>query len=463
MTELPARDALTQLACGEISAVELTRACLDRIALVDGAIGATFAVMERSALAEAAAADAARARGELLGPLHGVPVGVKDNIDVAGVPTTVGSAFFPDPAATDAECVRRVRAAGGVVLAKLALHELAYGVTCRNRHVHDCNNAWDTARIPGGSSAGSGAAVAADLCPVALGTDTGGSVRIPAALNGVAALRPTPGHIPTTGVFPVSWTYDVVGPLARSAGELAAVAAALFDPAAPDPRGLLGSGVRGLRIGVPTNFFLDHDGNDPEIVEATLAAVEVLRELGAIPVDVAIPGAERSHEIMRTLIWAEAYAVHRERLATQPERFGDDIRRRLLLGEGVTGAAYAAARNAARAFARSTQAAFATCDVIVAPTTGTTAPLVADSETIATTDRLTRATYAWSLAGLPTVAVPAGLAANGMPIGIQLACAPGEDARALAVAEAFQSVTMWHRLRPPTLPPSRVVPGAGTE
>ena len=204
---------------------------------------------------------------------------------------------------------------------------------------------------------------------------------------------------------------------------------------------------------MPTNFFLDRDGNDLEIVEATLAAAEVLRERGAVLVDVTIPGAEHSHELMRTLIWAEAYAVHRERLATQPERIGDDIRRRLLLGEGVTGAAYAAARNAARAFARSTRAAFASCDVIVAPTTGTTAPLVADSETIATTDRLTRATYAWSLAGLPTVAVPAGLAANGMPIGIQLACAPGEDARALAVAEAFQSVTMWHRLRPPTLPP----------
>ena len=220
---IPADGIPALLARGEISSVELTRAYLERIATVDVALGATFAVLGESALREAATADAARARGELLGPLHGVPVGVKDNIDVAGVPTTVGSAFFREPAAADAECVRRVRAAGGVIVAKLALHEMAYGVTCRNAHVHDCNNAWDLARIPGGSSAGSGAAVAADLCTVALGTDTGGSVRIPAALNGVAALRPSPGLVPTAGVFPVSWTYDVVGPLARSAGDLGMV------------------------------------------------------------------------------------------------------------------------------------------------------------------------------------------------------------------------------------------------
>ena len=446
---IPAAGIPALLARGELSSVELTRAYLDRIAVVDVALGATFAVLGESALREAAAADAARARGELLGPLHGVPVGVKDNIDVAGVPTTVGSSFFPEPAAADAECVRRVRAAGGVILAKLALHEMAYGVTCRNAHVHDCNNAWDLARIPGGSSAGSGAAVAADLCTVALGTDTGGSVRIPAALNGVAALRPTPGLVSTTGVFPVSWTYDVVGPLARSAGDLALVHAALTGdgaPAAalahrPAPR------LDGVRVGVPSNFFFDD--TDDEIVTAVHAAVEVLVGRGATRVEIAVPGAERTHEIMRTMIWAEAYAVHRERLATEPGRFGDDIRRRLLLGEGISGTDYAAARVAARAFARSTLACFATCDVIVAPTTGTTAPLVADSETIATTNGLTRATYAWSLAGLPTVALPAGLAANGMPMGLQVAAAPGADATVLAVSAAFQADTEWHLLRPP--------------
>lgn len=444
---IPADGIPGLLARGEVSSLEVTQACLDRIARVDGLLGATFAVLAESALAEAAARDAARAAGRPPGLLHGVPVGVKDNIDVAGVPTTVGSAFFPEPAAADAECVRRLRAAGAVILAKLALHELAYGVTCVNRHVHDCRNAWDLARIPGGSSAGSGAAVAADLCPVALGTDTGGSVRIPAALNGVAALRPTPGLIPTDGVFPVSWTYDTVGPLARSAEELALAAAALFDPGATDPRGALAGGVRGLRVGVPASFFLDD--TDPEIVAATLAVVDVLCDLGAVRVEVTVPGAERTHAIMRTLIWAEAYAVHRRRLAEQPERFGDDVRRRLLLGEAVSGADYAAAREDARRFARATRRVFELCDVIVAPTTGATAPLVADSETIATTNRLTRATYAWSLAGLPTVALPAGFSREGLPIGIQVAAAPGRDADVLGAAAAYQRATDWHLQRSP--------------
>ncbi len=434
------------LASGELSSVELTRAYLERIDRFDGALGSTFAVMAASALAEAAVADAARAAGAPLGLLHGVPVGFKDNIDVAGVPTTVGSSFFPEPARRDAASVRRLRAAGAVVLAKLALHELAYGVTCVNRHVHDCRNAWDLQRIPGGSSAGPGAALAADLCTIALGTDTGGSVRIPAALNGVSALRPTPGRVPNDGVFPVSWTYDVVGPLARSAEDVALATAALVDPGGADPRERLPAGVRGLRVGVPQAFFFDD--TDPEIVTATLHAVDVLCAAGAIRVAIDVPGAERSHEIMRTLIWSEAYAVHRRRLAEQPERFGDDVRRRLLLGEAVSGADYAAARAAARVFARSTQRLFERIDVIVAPTTGATAPLVADSETIATTNRLTRATYAWSLAGLPTVAAPCGFSSDGLPIGLQVAAAPGADAVALGAVAAYQRDTGWHLQRP---------------
>jgi aspartyl-tRNA(Asn)/glutamyl-tRNA(Gln) amidotransferase subunit A len=285
-------------------------------------------------------------------------------------------------------------------------------------------------------------AVAAGLVPVALGTDTGGSVRIPAALNGVSALRPTPGLVPTAGVFPVSWTYDTVGPIARTVAGLAAAARALLPADARDPAAGLHAGVAGLRVGIPTTFFLED--TDAEIVAATHAAVEALRDAGAEIVDVAVPGAERSHAIMRTLITAEAYAVHRRRLAEEPERFGDDVRERLLIGASVRGADYAEAREQARVYAHVALRMFDTCDVVLAPTTGTAAPRIADSETIATTDRLTRATYAWSLAGLPTVAVPAGLTTEGLPIGIQLAAAPGRDALALRAAAAHQAVTAWH-------------------
>ena len=444
-------DCAGRLARGEVSSRELALALLARIEAVDGPLGSIFAVMAETALAEADAADRARARagaeGRLLGPLHGVPVGVKDNIDVAGVPTTVGMSFFLDaPAAADAACVARLRGAGAVVLAKLALHECAYGVTGVNRHVHDCRNAWSLERIPGGSSAGSAAAVAAGLVPLALGTDTGGSVRIPAALNGVTALRPTPGRVQLDGVFPVSWTYDTVGPLGRSAADVALMAAALEGaPTAPTaPSG----DVRGLRVGLATGFLLED--TDPEIVAACEAVVEALCAAGARRADVEVPGAAATHGVMRTLIQAEAYAVHRARLAAEPELFGEDVRRRLLLGAPITGADYAAARDEARRIARATQRAFERVDVLVAPSTGTVAPLVAESETVATTNRLTRATYAWSIAGLPTVAVPAGLSrAEGMPFGVQLAAAPGRDATALAAAAAWQLATDWHRLRPP--------------
>src|SRR5262249_22443597 len=252
---------------------------------------------------------------------------LKDNIDTAGVRTTVGSAFFTDRVpGRDAEVARRLREAGAVLLGKVALHEFAYGATTQNPHHGLCRNPWDVHRIPGGSSGGSGAAVAAELCAAALGTDTGGSVRIPAALNGVSGLRPTTGRVSIRGVFPITWTFDTVGPLARTVEDVALLFSVLagFDPedplsvdAAEDARGLLAPDIAGLRIGVPRTFFFDD--LDEETASSVHAAAEVLAASGALVEQIELPQAERAGETMAPMIWAEAYAIHRDRLEAQPE------------------------------------------------------------------------------------------------------------------------------------------------
>src|SRR5581483_7637473 len=304
---------------------------------------------------------------------------------------------------------------GAIVLGKLALHEFAYGATNDNAHYGPCRNPWDPERIPGGSSGGSGAAVAAGLCAVALGTDTGGSVRIPAALNGVSALRPSDGRISIRGVFPITWTLDTVGPIARDVADLAAVFGVLAGYDAGDTRsvdapvddyaGALRRGVAGLRIGVPRTFYFDDV--DADVVALVRAGADTLAAAGADVVELDLPGAEDAVEAATAIIRAEALAIHADRLRDEPERFGDDVRRRLELGRSITGADYARHREQARAWRRAVDRAFERVDLVLAPSTGTTAPPIG-SEMIETTRRLVRLTYGWSLAGLPALSVPCG-------------------------------------------------------
>ena len=281
MSELPLTGLAERIRSGEIGSLDATEAYLERIERLDGRIRAYITVTAESAREQAGAADEALARGETLGPLHGLPVALKDNIDTAGVRTTVGSAFFADHVPErDAEVARRLREAGAVLLGKVTMHEFAYGATTQNPHHGFCRNPWDLERIPGGSSGGSGAAVSAGLCAAALGTDTGGSVRIPAALNGVSALRPTNGRVSNRGVFPITWTFDTVGPLARAVADLALVFSVLpgFDPEDPGSANRpadevldrLDLGLAGLRIGVPETFFFEDV--DDEVVSVVRAA-----------------------------------------------------------------------------------------------------------------------------------------------------------------------------------------------
>ena len=458
MTDLPPTGLLESLASGDISSVDATSAYLERIERLDGSIGSFWTVDSDGALEQARAADSALQDGRQLGALHGLPVALKDNIDTAGLRTTNGAAFFADRVPdTDAEVTRRLREAGAVILGKLAMHELAFGATSQNEHFGVCRNPWDTERVPGGSSGGSGAAVAAGLCAAALGTDTGGSVRIPAALNCISALRATSGRISIRGVFPITWTLDTVGPMTRSVSELAALLEVLagYDPGDPfsvdaptEPyRDAVGKGVDGLRIGVPRSFFFEDV--DADIVRLVEAAADVLATAGASVEEVNLPGAEKAVEAASTMIRAEALGIHGRRLADDPDSFGADARRRLALGEAVTGVQYGEARQQARLWRRRVKILLEQVDVLLTPTTGTTAPPAA-SEMIETTRRLVRLTYGWSLAGLPALSVPCGFSDDGLPVGVQLAAAPLAEATVLRAGAAYQQAADWH-LREPGL------------
>lgn len=441
----------------QVSAEEMVSAALARISEVDSTVNAFISVRPDEALEEARQIDRARRSGEPVGPLAGLPIAVKDNIDVAGTRATAGSKILADRVpGTDAEAVRCARTAGAVVVGKTALHEFAYGVTTVNPHYGPCRNPWDPSRIPGGSSGGSGAALGADACVLALGTDTGGSVRIPAGLNGVTALRPTFGAVSVRGTLPVSASLDTVGPMARSALDVAALFRTIAghdrsDPLSADgkmidPLCRTGAQLDGIRIGVLSDF-LD-DSVEPEVRRAVHRGASVLSDLGAVLAEIEMPDAARAGEQANRLIRAETLSVHLEDLDSTPELFGEDVRRRLELGREISGVDVARGVAAMRAWRVEMLNQFDHFDLILTPTTSEGAPEIAGAEMIETTARLTRFTYPWSLAGLPAASVPCGFDAAGMPVGMQLVAAPWRDGLLLTAAAAFQRRTDWHRLRP---------------
>ena len=436
-----------------------TERCLERIRKLDSQINAFITVTESQALEAAVRADQAAAENRWLGLLHGLTVSLKDNIDTAGIRTTMGSSFFAEHVPNrDAPVVERLRAAGAVLVGKVNLHEFAFGATTQNAHFGPCRNPWDPARVPGGSSGGSGASVAAEMCTVSLGTDTGGSVRIPAAMNGVSGLRPTPGRIPNRGTFPVSAPFDTVGPIAYRVDDVARVFAVLagFDPEDPTsierplenflPR--LGDGIPGVRVGVPRNFYFDDV--DPEVRASVLAAAQAFEGLGAELVEVDVPGAEEAQARSAfCVLVADAAALHRARLETAPERFGSEVRRRLELGLGVTGTDYAAANRWLETWRHGLRGVFRDVDLVLTPTSPIPAPALADDEDlIETTRALSRFTFGWAYAGIPALSVPCGSTRCGLPVGVQLVAAWWQESSLLRAGVAYQSVTTHHCNRP---------------
>jgi len=397
-------------------------------------------------------------------PLAGVPFAVKDLFDVGGVATTCGSKVFVDRvAAADAAVVRRLVAAGAVLLGKLNLHECAFGFTGENPHFGDCKNPWDRERIAGGSSSGSAVAVALGICPFTIGSDTGGSIRHPAALCGLVGLKPTYGRVSRSGGVPLSWTMDHVGPLARTATEAAAVLQVIAgrDEAdetssnrpVPDYTAELARPLTGLRIGLPKNWFFE--ALEPEVAAAVDAAVAQLVKLGARKVEVTLPYMDEAVGAHRAIIFSEASSYYQPYLATaqQPGRpqFGDAIRPLLEAGLLFPAVDYLRAQRMRRTIRAAWSKVFSEVDCLITPTS----PLVAThfgqqtAELAGGAKPLVRAyldlTLPFNLSGHPAVSVPCGFSRDGLPIGAQVVGKPFAEGIVLRVAHQFQQVTDWHR------------------
>ena len=444
------------------SAIEETRRCLNNIERFDSVVNAFISVLAESALREAESIDRAREQGVVSGLLAGVPISVKDCIDVAGTPCTNGSTFFADYVPEiDALVVQRLRQAGAVILGKTNLHEFAYGSTTQNPHYGSTRNPWDLDRIPSGSSGGAGASVAAQMCVGAVGSDTGGSVRTPAAINGVSGLRPSMGSIPMTGSFTrICPAIDTVGPL----GESVEIVARMFAVMAgyddddlysvrreqPEFLGSLDNGIKGIRIGLPQKFFLED--LEEGVGSAVEASAQRLAALGADIVEIELEGAEYAQQSVMPMVWADAYEYHRERVESAPEKFGRDVLDRILLGRDIAGCDYAAALRARERWNRTVDRTLEQVDVILTPTTPITAPLVEESsDMLSTTHHLTRFTYLFSWAGLPGLSVPCGFTSAGMPIGMLLNGRPWEETLLFQIGHSYQNDTDWHSRRPPLL------------
>jgi aspartyl-tRNA(Asn)/glutamyl-tRNA(Gln) amidotransferase subunit A len=454
-------DDLTRAWLEHASAAELAQIALRNIERWNGRINAMLTPLPEEAMAMARACDEARAAGRRLGPLHGMPVALKDNVDMAGVRTTVASDFFRDNVAgEDAELVRRLRRAGAVIVGKANLHEFALGAVSQSRHLGPCFNPWRPEHVPGGSSGGSGAAVASGMCVMSVGTDTGGSIRAPASFNGVAGLKPTNGAVPNRGTFPVSPPHDTPGPLARRVEDVAAayMAMAGFDPADPtsedrainDALQALNDGVAGRTIGVPRPFFFDD--LQPAAAKGVEEAIRVLRELGATIREIELPDAEEAWRLASTvLIMADACALHAERMQREPQRMGPDVFARIAVGRDVSGLEYARAMRFRESWRQRVAAVFRSgVDLLALPTTPFTAPRVDPGADMGrTSNRINRNNFPWSLAGAPALSLPCGFDEAGLPFGLQLVGPRWGEAVLMAAGKAYQGVTDWH-LRAPT-------------
>jgi len=451
VSQLTLAQAADLLRRREVSPVELTKACLGRIEKYNSALNAYITVRADEALAEARAIEGELLRGRPRGPLHGIPIALKDNIDTAGVRSTGASNLFRDRVPSDdAEVARRLKQAGTILLGKLNLHEFAYGGSSTVTAFGTMHNPWGLDRVTGGSSGGPAAAVAAALCYGSLGTDTAGSVRMPAAHCGIVGFKPTYGRVSTRGVMTLSWTLDHVGPMCRTVEDAALMLNVVAGYDALDPttadvpvpdytRSLVASTSR-LRLGIPrTPFFENLDG---EVASAINAALDVLRTMTAEARDIApLPPS-----VNPARVWTpEAYAYHAKWIAESPEKYQPGTRTTLERSATASASEYAQAVHDVHVARRAIRAVFANVDLLITPTMKTPAPPLEGGPPGGGGN----GNAIFDVFGLPTISVPCGFTGSGLPIGMQISGAPWAEPTVLALAHAYEQATPWHRRRPP--------------
>lgn len=464
-TALSIEEARELLSQRKLSPLELAQAHLDRIDEIDPSLNSYITLTPEAALQAARAAENTLQHEERHSPLKGIPLALKDLFETAGVCTTAGSLFFQDNIPDeDAVVVRKIKDQGGVLLGKLNMHEIALGVTNENPHYGDCNNPWNTAHISGGSSGGSAAALAGGLCMGALGSDTGGSIRIPASLCGIVGLKPTYGRISLRGVIPLSWNLDHVGPMARSVYDVTFLLQAIaghdpgdpYSPNVPTVNYLsrLKDGLHKWRVGVAEDkFFTKPDIVDSEVLNAINAAASVFEQLGADVERVPFPGAREAASANGIMTTSDAAAYHRERLQDRPESFGKDVLARLRTGAAYTSTEYILARRTQTILTQQFEDFFNDYDLLLTPTTPITAPLRGSADAVERAKLLTRFTAPFNLTRLPSISLPCGFDSQGLPIGLQIVTRPWGEAPLLRAAYAYEQATEWH-LRKPDLYPS---------
>jgi aspartyl-tRNA(Asn)/glutamyl-tRNA(Gln) amidotransferase subunit A len=441
-----------------LSSLELTEHMLKRITLVDPHLKAYVEVLAEQARASARNADAEIGGGRYRGPLHGIPIAIKALYDMKDVRTTSCSKVRDDyEAQTDSTVVHRLKEAGAVILGIVTTHEFAFGFDSV-----PTRNAWNIDHIPSGSSGGTGAAVAAGLCFAGTGTDTGGSIRAPAAANGIAGIKPSYGRVSKAGVTVLSWSLDHAGPLARTVRDLAILLGIMSGVDARDPhtkdvpvpdyiRGL-DRDIRGMRVGVPTNYFFDDI--QPAVGEAVTEAVRRLEKLGATIVPIAIPGIDGIVDSWLPIALAEAATYHQQGLRAKADLYGDDVRFLLEAGELTLATTYINAQRVRLAWKSALKDAMGDIDVMVTPTLPNTAMKVGDTVSrIGSREETVFAVSArfcapFNMVGLPAASIPCGFAPNGLPIGLQIVGKPFDEETVLRLGHAFESDTEFHLKRP---------------
>ena len=448
----------------EVSPVEIVDAHLARIEATERVMNSFITLLPEQARAAARQAEAQIRAGNYRGPLHGIPVGLKDLFNTGGVRTTSGSRIFDTfVPAQDCTVATRFQQAGAILLGKLNMHQLAYGPTGENPDYGHMHNPWNPELITGGSSGGSGSSVAAGQCTIAMGTDTGGSVRIPAALCGIVGLKPTYGLVSRHGLTPLSWGMDHAGPMVRTVEDaaLAMNAIAGYDPKdvasarveLPDYTTALTGDVRGLRVGVPKEYL--EAPLDAQVAQAVRDAISLLDEMGATVMEVSFPMFSLSQALSSAIVMAEAAACYRDLLVQDGDKLYPPVRLRLEAGLFITAADYLRAQQARSHFNRQARQLLQEVDLLAGPTEPITAPKLLETRvqvgehTVGTTAALIQYTRPYNITGSPAISIPCGFSDAEMPIGLQLAGRPFDELTVLRAAHAYEQATGWHQRRPP--------------